>query len=175
MSTDVVPSHAFGNWDGGMFPTRRCTCLDNAKKHTHNDYWYCTIGVMFAGVMSIILVLSMMVMYLRCIDVTAICDSCVLAWRSASFPTGWNIKRPKVSRACWNHFPPSHCHIVLALQSRYHHCWQWSSLYHLPSCCVRKPLHDNTLSTAFSMPSMMSVFAGPTTPTCCCCSDCAHV
>jgi hypothetical protein len=103
---------------------------------------------MLAGVMSMTLVLSVMVMYLRCIDVAATCGSCVPAWRSASCPTGSNHKRPKVIAACWNHFPPSHCHIVLDLQSRYHRCWRWCSLYHCPRCCVRTPSHDNTSSTA---------------------------
>jgi hypothetical protein len=56
-------------------------CLGNAKKHLPNDDWYCTTGVMLDGVMSMMLVLSVMVMYMRCIDVAATCNSCVLAWR----------------------------------------------------------------------------------------------
>jgi hypothetical protein len=147
MSTGVVASYAFGNWDSGMFPTRRWTCIGNAKKHSPNDDWYCTMGVMFYGVI-MMLVLSVTVIYLRCIDVAATCDSCVLAWRSASFPTGSNLKRPNVIGACWNHFPPSHCHIVLYLQSIYNMCWWWCYMYHCLSCCVRTPSHDNTLSTA---------------------------
>jgi hypothetical protein len=39
------------------------------------------------------LILSVIVMYLRCIDVTATCDSCVLAWHLASLPTVSNLKR----------------------------------------------------------------------------------
>jgi hypothetical protein len=97
--------------------------------------------------MSMMLVFSVMVMYLRCIDVTATCDSC--AWRSASCPTGSNRKHPKVISACWNHFPPSHCHIFIALQLIYHRCWRFCFLYHCPRCCVRAPSHDNTLSTAY--------------------------
>jgi hypothetical protein len=106
---------------------------------------------MLAGVMAMMammLALSVMVMYLRCLDISVTCDSCVPAWRSDSCPTGSNRKRPKVIGACWNHFPPSHCHRVLALQSRYHHCWWSCSLYHCPRCCARVPSHDNTSSTA---------------------------
>jgi hypothetical protein len=103
---------------------------------------------MLSGVMSMMLFLSAMVIYLRCIDVTSTCDSCVPVWHLASLSTVLNRKRPKVSGACWNHFPPSHCHRVLYLQLRYHRCWWWCFLYNGPSCCVRTPLHEKTLSTA---------------------------
>jgi hypothetical protein len=75
MSNGAVASHSFGNWDSGMFPTRRWTCIGNAKKHSPNDYWYCTMGAMLYGVISMMLVLSVMVMYLRYIYFTATFDS----------------------------------------------------------------------------------------------------
>jgi hypothetical protein len=84
MSSGVAASHFFGNWDGGMFLTRRWACIGNAKKHSPNDDWYYTMGAMLSGVMSMMLVLSVMVMYLRCIGVTATCESCVLTWQSVS-------------------------------------------------------------------------------------------
>jgi hypothetical protein len=146
MSTGVVASKSFGNWDDGMFPTRRCTCLGNAKMHSPNDDWYCTMGAMLPGIMSMMLVLS--VMCIRCIDLTATCGRWVLVCHSASLTTVLNLKCPKVSGACRNHFLPSHCHIVLALQSRYHRCWWWYCLCHCPSCCVRTPSHDSSSSTA---------------------------
>jgi hypothetical protein len=124
-------------------------CLGNAKKHSSNDEWYCTMVAMISGVMSMMLVLSVMVMYLCYIDVTATCDSCVLAWHLDSSPTVSNRKRPKVSGACWTHVPHSHCHRVLPLQSRYPRCCCFlCCIYHFPSCFVRMPSHDSTSSTA---------------------------